>query len=45
MGKSTGDFQVLQLIALVVFAALDWSIASFMLVPFLEIYFEMTVGL
>ena len=45
IGYSTGEFQALQLIVLVVFGAVDWPLASCMLAHFLEIYFEMIVGL
>ena len=42
---STGGFQALQLIAIAVFGAVELTLASCMLVHFLEIKFEMIVGL
>ena len=42
---STGEFQALQLIIPVVFGAVDQPLNSSMLVHFLEVKFEMTVGL
>ena len=45
LGYSAGEFQALQLIVLVVFGALNKPLASCMLVHFLEIKFEMIVGL
>ena len=40
----TGKFQALQLIALVVFGAVDWTLASCMLVHFVEIKVDMIRG-
>ena len=40
LGCSTGAFQAVQLIVPVVFGALDESLVSSMLVPFLEISFN-----
>ena len=45
VGYYTGDFQAVQLIALAVFGAVDWPLASCMLVILLEIKFEMIVDL
>ena len=42
---ATGEFQALQLILLVVVAAIDQPLASCMLVHILEIQFEMIVVL
>ena len=44
LGHSTAEFQALQLIVLAVFGAVDLQLASWMLVQFLEINFEMVVG-
>ena len=45
LGYSTRGFQALQLIVLAVFGAVDYSLASCMLVHFLEIYLNMIVSL
>ena len=45
LGYSTEELQILQLIVLVLFGAVDRPHASDMLVHFLEIYFENIVGL
>ena len=44
-GYSTGEFQALQLIVLVVFGAVDQPLPSCMWVRSLKIKFEMIVGL
>ena len=41
LGYSTGEFQALQQIVIAVFGAVDYLLASCMLVHFLEIVFEM----
>ena len=45
LGYSSGEFQASQLVVFVVFGAMYLSLASCMLVDFLEISFEMIVGL
>ena len=45
LGYSTGEFQALQMIGLAVFGAVDWPLASSMLVHLLKIKFEMIVSL
>ena len=44
-GFSAGKLQALQLILMAVFGAVDYPLASCMLFRFLEIRFEMIVGL
>ena len=45
LGYSTGEFQALQLNVLAVFGAVDYPLASRVLVHFLEIELKMIVGL
>ena len=45
LGYSTGEFQTLQLIVIAMFDAVDQPLASCILVHFLEILFEIIVGL
>ena len=45
LGYSTSELQALKLIVLAVFGAVNQPLASCMLVHFLEIKFEMIVGL